>query len=146
MNGNYRYEVRGSQALACRYKVGEEDNLIDYDVARRSYEARIRLARRQQQAAEDFGGSAKDAGMYAKERLSLTRVARVSYTPERTSVDAVAELAHKAAVAVSEHPFVDQLKHGSIEGRQMGNITYRQAFSTGAICMALSAVLIFVGM
>ena len=146
MNGNYRYEVRGSQALACRYIDGEERNIIDYDVARRSFEARMRLEQRRQRTDAATRSRTHAAHERAESRITLSDVARSSYTPKRTMLDALADAAHNVACAIREHPFVDQLRHGSAAGKQMGETTYRQAFSTGAACMALSAVLVFVGM
>ena len=146
MNGNYRYEVRGSQALACRYVDGEERNIIDYDVARRSYEARMRLEQRKRNAGATVRSHAHPASEHAESRITLSGVARSSYTPERTMLDVLADAAHAVACAIREHPFVDQLKHGSAAGKQMGEASYRQVFSTGAACMVLSTVLVFVGM
>lgn len=146
MNGNHRYEVRGTGALACRIEQEGSRNLIDYDIARRSYEARQRLAHRQQRAQVPAHSAKREVLSHARKRdLTLADVVEQEYTPNRTMVDSVGEMLHHAKTAVANHPFSTQLRNGSLKGEFNGKMTYRQAFNTSTVCLALSALMIFLG-
>lgn len=146
MNGNHRYEVRGTEALACRYERGSSRNVIDYDIARRSYEARQRLARRQQRSTVPACPSQRQSERLArKQDLTFADVVESGYTHDRTTVDSVGDLLRHAKASVVNHPFWWQLRDGSLKGIDSGKVTYRQVFNTSTVCLALSMVIVFLG-
>ena len=146
MNGNHRYEVRGTEALACWSEKGSSRNVIDYDIARRSYEARQRLARRQQHSQVPARPAHKQAERLArKQSLTFADVVESEYTPGRTTVDSVGDLLHQAKSSLVNHPFWYQLRDGSLKGIDSGKTTYRQVFSASTVCLTLSMVMIFLG-
>lgn len=145
MRENRQYEIQGTVALARREDWGSDRNVIDYDVARRSYEARQRLAARQ-------AGLSTNAHAFRKQQIApsmredrLQRIVEDAYTPNRSILDAVGDLGSKAYEAISSHPFAYQLRHGSLRGRPLKGATYRQVFSTTAFCAALSCLMVFLG-
>ena len=146
MNGNHRYEVRGTEALACRYERGSSRNVIDYDIARRSYEARQRLARRQQRAQVPACPSQRKSERLArKQEYTFADVVESEYTPGRTSVDAIGGILRQAKSSIVNHPFWWQLRDGTLKGIDTGKATYRQVLNTSTICLAVSMVLVFLG-
>ena len=145
MMQNCRYEVRGTMALAYEDR-REETNLIDYDIARRSYEARRRLAQRQQRAAAEKPVThAHHNRQLSTRRPTLEETVASSYTPDRTTTQMLSDLVSRLGDAVSSHPFVDQLRYGSLRGVETGKATYKQVFSSATVCVVLSALMIFVG-
>lgn len=146
MNQNRRYTVQGSIALAyCDERDGGQ-NIIDYDIARRSYEARCRLAARQAQIRQQSAVQEKRIAVSSPRRDSLQRIAEDSYTPGWSLIDACGHMVRSARETIGSHPFVDQLKHGSLRGRRADGETYHQVFSTTVACVVLSSVMVFIGM
>ena len=149
MNEIRRYEIQGTAAMACKEYQREESALIDYEVARRSYEARVRLAQRQ--AAERRSMSRHEsrrqvplAGRYSRS-MGLQDAVRHSYTPHQSVSRTISNMWEQAVHTVANHPFWYQLKKGTTEGRETGKATYKQVFTSATVCMALSAVMVFVG-
>jgi hypothetical protein len=140
MNENWRYEVYGTTALATREERHSSSTIIDYDIARRSYEARQRLAQRQ--AASHARNQQRIA---PSRRSSLQRVVEDAYTPERGPVETLGDMCRQACNAIASHPFTTQLIHGSLRGRRVSASTYRDVLSTSVVCVALSSLMIFVG-
>ena len=145
MNGNCRYDVRGTEALACRFERKGERNLIDYDIARRSYEARQRLAKRQQRANAPVQPSRRHMDQRAHREVTLVDVVESAYTPNRHAIDSIADTLQQAKSAITSHPFWDQLRYGSLAGKDTGRMSYRQAFSTTTVCLTLSVLMVFLG-
>ena len=145
MNENRRYEVRGSMALAAREERTGSHNVIDYDIARRSYEARQRLARRQANLHQAGYADPRQMGIASTSRRSLQKMVEDSYTPQRNIFEVASDMGNQLRKAILSHPFVEQLKYGSLSGRPMQGATYRQVMSTTVVCVAISSVMVFVG-
>ena len=142
---NNRYGIQGTAALAYRDEHETRGAIIDYDVARRSYEARCRLAARQANLARKDQHISRGRPNRNTEKAEFQRIVEDAYTPGRTASQALGDFAREAQRAIASHPFIDQLKYGSLKGAPIGNATYRQVFGTTAVCTVLSAITIFVG-
>ena len=146
MNANIKYETRGTEALACRIGREREHNLIDYDIARRSYEARQRLAQRQQRAQNPVRSAQNPRQVTRKRNLSLVDAVESTYTPNRSVIDNIGDMLFQVKSTIQSHPFWTQLKNGSLAGHDSGRLTYREVFNTTSACFALSALMVFLGM
>ena len=147
MMQNRRYEVRGSMALA--YSDQQDENLIDYDIARRSFEARQRLALRQQRAAREAMTRTRPhhdhQEIASRKRPTLEETMASSYTPGRTMSGAANELLTQLGTAISSHPFVYQLRYGSLRGEESGRMSYRHVVRGTTVYVAISAFMLFIG-
>lgn len=143
MNEIRRYEVRGTAAMASREELPERGAIIDYDIARRSYEARQRLARRQASSGKPAARGMQSRGTVS--RMSALDAARASYTPGSSMFGTLGDIVRNIGFAISQHPFLEQLRHGSDAGFETGKATYRQVFTSATVCMAVSAAIMFVG-
>ena len=143
MNQNRCYEIHGTQALACRFDREREADIIDYDIARRSYEARRRLAQRQQRAHAEASLRQRPAEREIARRVRLQDLVEDNYTPNRTMLDALGDTAGKVAEAISSNPFVYQLKHGTLRGFETGKTDYRNVITSVTLCLSFTAVISF---
>ena len=145
MNQNIRYETRGTIALACSHDAEREQNIIDYDLARRSYEARRRLAARQAKQRAQAGIQDANLAVAPMRHRNLQRIVEESYTPSQDTVEGLGSLVRGACDAIASHPFVTQLKEGTLKGKPIPGLSYRQVFSSGVVTIMLSSVIIFLG-
>jgi len=146
MNENRRFETRGTAALACRVEGEGHANVIDYDIARRSYEARVRLAARQERRNLEVSQHSHRADSRSERNaLRMQDVVESTYTPHMGMAESVGNALRNACHAIAAHPFVEQFRHGSLSGEELHGITYRQAIHSATACLALSMVMIFVG-
>jgi len=143
MNQNSCYEIRGTQALACQFDREREASIIDYDIARRSYEARKRLAQRQQRANSNASLQRRPAKREMAQRVTLQDLVEDSYTPNRTMIDTLGDIASKIAHAAATNPFAYQLKHGTLRGFETGKTDYRDVITSVTFCLSFTAVLTF---
>ncbi|MDO4399583.1 MAG: hypothetical protein Q4D27_01385 [Coriobacteriia bacterium] len=149
MNEIRRYEIQGTAAMACKEYQRGESALIDYEVARRSYEARVRLAQRQAAGQRSMSRhESRQQVSHVNRRsghIGLQDAVRRSYTPHQSVSRTVSNMWEQAVHTVANHPFWYQLKNGTTAGRETGKATYKQVFTSATVCMALSAVMVFVG-
>lgn len=145
MAENMRYEVRGTTALAAPRRGGEE-NLIDYDIARRSYEARQRLAARQAHAREAGNlVSRGKTGGHSSSRPTMQEVVWETATPGRMASSSLRETAQGARVALLTNPIWLDLLEGTARGQATGKATYRQVLHATTIGLAMCAAIVFLG-
>lgn len=154
MGEKYLHEIEGTAALATHADARHQARVIDYDIARRSHEARQRLARRQaaRNRAAGEGKRSVEAvsraplAQPAHQQMTLQKLVSESYEPNRTVAEFLADAFAKCADAIVSHPLWVQAKTGSLAGKDFGHLTDRQIVSATAVTTVVGAAMIFIGM
>ena len=139
-----RYEVKGTAALACREEVRGEEGFIEYDAARRAFEARQRLEARRQRAGRTCTQDIQRASRARDKRLSLQDVVEDAYQPQSSTTSFLTYAYVSLRDAVLSHPFTHQLRYGTLAGKPAKHGTNRQIFGTTVASMAFTALIVFV--
>ena len=159
MSERLLYEIQGTSALAYPKPQGADKHVIDYDIARRSYESHRRL-----DAPETFGNQTisaspsvrRNAAHYAgafqltdtaylrpAQRMTLQDLACESYDPYAPSTRVFSDTYASVKSGELSWYLLDGLNRGSLAGVDSGKTSFSEVLRFGAIGLSLVIALMF---